>query len=66
MWANVRMGDSPDDLVSCRWPHTEEATARTEAREWVGGAVDVAYFDLPQPARITLLYAVRRGAAEFF
>jgi hypothetical protein len=66
MWTNVMMGDDPIDLVQAFNPHAFEAGAREEARAWAGEVRDVPYFDLPTPARSTLLYAIRRGPGFFF
>jgi hypothetical protein len=67
MWANVQMGDEPIDLVECRWPHVTDSDARGEARAWAGESTrDLSYFELPQAARSTLLYAFRRGPGYFF
>lgn len=66
MWANVRMGDSPDDLVQMYTPEDLERDARAKAREWIGSqGHDVAYFDLPGPARAALEYAMRLGPGRF-
>lgn len=67
MWANVQMGDAPDDLVQAFNPHDAETDARDAARQWAGESVrDVPLFDLPQPARVALRYGIKWGPGEFF